>query len=221
MKTIRIVAVDDHPLMRRAIRHLLADCADMDLVAQGYNGSQVATLVETHRPDVLILDREMPLDNGDARFNILVAVRTLKRQYPALKIIILTGFADTPGARALIHQANVEGYVLKSDDPNTLLKAVRAVAAGRVYYDTYISNQLLIHQLIQLTETEKTILRLAADGISNHGIGKHIGRTENRVRKMFTDLYKKLGVTLKGDAQGRMINRRMLAVKIAREKGLL
>ncbi len=219
-KKIQVVAVDDHPLMRNAIRRLLAACADLELVAQGCHGSHLDALLEAHRPAVLLLDRGLPRADG-APFEPVAAVTRLKRAYPHLKIIILTEFADLPQARKLILQAKVEGYLLKSADPHTLLHAIRQVAAGQVYYARAIRAQLTVAPPLALTQPEQTILRLAAEGLSNRGIGQRIGLSENRVRKRFTEIYQKLGVTLTPAGREGLINRRMLAVKIAREKGLL
>src|SRR5215470_16663323 len=137
-ESIRILAVDDHPLFRSGIAALLATQADMDLVAQASNGREAVEQFRAHRPDITLMDLQMPEMNG---LDALIAVRG---EFPAARIIVLTTYAgDVQVLRAI--KAGARGYLLKNALHRELLEAIRVVHAGKRYISPEASFALAEH----------------------------------------------------------------------------
>lgn len=146
MNTISVVSVDDHHLIHEAIRSLLADEECIDLVAEGYAGDDVLTLVGQHRPDVLLLDLVMPKRRGwDPNRGIFLPIPTfakLRQKFPDTGVIILSQYLDYDIAQAAT-QNGVRGYLLKSDDLTLHLpEAIKQVHQGRVFFSSEVSSEL-------------------------------------------------------------------------------
>lgn len=145
-KPITVVAIDDHPLIRQAVRSMLALNDEIVLVAEGSAGEHLFPLVAEHRPDVLILDLGLPQTSNDStydqNFQVLPAVARLHQEYPETAVIILSQHIIT----SLVHQANevgVKGYLLKSDDLSlNLPDAIETVSMGGVFFSESISQVL-------------------------------------------------------------------------------
>ena len=166
---ITIITIDDHPLIREAIRSLLASRKDMKLVAEGWVGEHLLTLVEQHQPDVVILDLSMPqfADGQQERFAVLPTLAKLNETFPQTAVIILSQYA----VKSVIQEAievGVKGYLLKSDNLSlNLTGAIEAVHQGGVYFSQEIS-QLLFQPATAvvtgnlLTERQKEIILAVA-----------------------------------------------------------
>jgi DNA-binding NarL/FixJ family response regulator len=183
---IRILAVDDHPLVREGIAGLIAVQADMTLVAQGGNGREAIQQFRTHRPDVTLMDLQMPeMDGLDA----LIAIRT---EFPAARVIMLTTYeGDAHILRAL--KAGAQGYLLKNTLHSDLLRTIRAVHAGKRSLSPEVSFQVAEHVGDDaLTPAEIAVLRLIAAGNANKEIADQLGVTEDTVKGRVKSILSKL-----------------------------
>lgn len=144
--TITVISVDDHSLIRSAVRSVLEPNDNIDLVAEGSVGEHVLQLVEKHRPDILILDMGMPMTEdpqSDERFYPLPAVARLNREYPETAVIFLTHEASPLIIKSAI-ELGVRGYLLKSDNLSlSLQEAIEVVHRGGVYFSREISHLLV------------------------------------------------------------------------------
>ena len=137
-KQIRILAVDDHPILRQGIAGLIADESDMTLVAEAANGREAIQQFRTHRPDVTLMDLQMPEMNG------LDAMIAIRGEFPDARIIVLTTYTgDVQAMRAL--QAGARAYLLKNSLHKELLDTIRAVHAGRKTLSPEVSFELAEH----------------------------------------------------------------------------
>src|SRR5678816_1573690 len=185
-KLIRILAVDDHPVLREGIAALIADETDMTLVAQAANGREAIQQFRTHRPDVTLMDLQMPEMNG---IDALIAIRT---EFHDAKIIVLTTYeGDAHILRAL--KAGAQGYLLKNTLHAELLQTIRSVHAGKRGLSPEVSFQIAQHVSDQsLTPAELAVLRLIAAGNANKQIGDQLGITEDTVKGRVKSILAKL-----------------------------
>ena len=184
---VRVLAVDDHPLFRQGIAALIEDEPDMVLAAEAASGRQAIELFRQHRPDVTLMDLQMPDMTG------LEAITAIRAEFPDARIIVLTTFAgDVQVTRAL--QAGACGYLLKSTLSLELLATIRAVHRGRRALSPEISIELAEHALQDaLSPLEVRVLRLIAEGNSNKEIGAQLSLTEDAVKGQVRSILAKLG----------------------------
>ncbi|MGH2536095.1 MAG: response regulator transcription factor [Candidatus Promineifilaceae bacterium] len=170
MSKIKVVSVDDHPLIHEAVRSLLAGREDMELVAEGYSGDQLFPLLEEHRPDVLVLDLMMPQhENGlpeNKSFAPLQALAELRQRHPNTAVIILSQFLHKGIAQGAIEHG-VKGYLLKSDNLSlNLPAAIEQVSRGGVYFSVAFSREMFsvlsTAQANLLTEKQKEVIMAIA-----------------------------------------------------------
>jgi len=183
---IRILAVDDHQLVRDGIAGFLAVQPDMTLVADAANGREAIQQFRTHRPDVTLMDLQMPEMNG---IDALIAIRT---EFHDAKIIVLTTYeGDAHILRAL--KAGAQGYLLKNTLHAELLQTIRSVHAGKRGLSPEVSFQIAQHVSDQsLTPAELAVLRLIAAGNANKQIGDQLGITEDTVKGRVKSILAKL-----------------------------
>ena len=183
---IRILVVDDHSIFRQGIVWLLADQADMQLVAEASNGREAIQQFRTHRPDVTLMDLQMPEMNG------LDAVIAIRGEFPEAKIIVLTTYTgDVQVLRAL--KAGARAYLLKNLLHRELLETIRGVHAGRKALSPEASFELAEHAMDDpLTPIEVAILRLIADGNANKQIADQLSITEDTVKGRIKSILSKL-----------------------------
>ena len=184
---IRILAVDDHDLVRQGIAVLIGTQPDMALVAEAANGREAIQQFRTHRPDVTLMDLQMPEMNG---LDALIAIRD---EAPEARIIVLTTYAgDAQVLRAI--KAGARGYLLKSALHKELLDTIRAVHAGRKALSAEVSYELAEHAADEaLTPAEIRVLRLIAEGNANKEIAEKLSVSEETVKGQVRNILSKLG----------------------------
>ena len=211
--TIRVIAVDDHHLILKALSDLLNEHPDIQLVASSNQGSQLIKLVREKNPDVAILDLGMTTES----FDPISSVRLLHEQFPKVKVLILTGYDDGLWARELV-KAGASGYILKSDDFSlNIPQAIRALHNGGKFFSPSITDKLLDDEPNEkLTDQELSVLNLLAQGLSTEAIAKNLGVSNKRVRNILVSVCDKLVVER---TQG--VSLRIAAINEARKLGLI
>lgn len=201
---IRILTVDDHPLLRKGIAALVNAEPDMKLVAEASNGEEAIEAFRSHRPDVTLMDLQMPGLNG------LEAIGRIRSEFPDARIIVLTTYTgDIQVLRAL--KAGARAYILKGHVHKELLEAVRAVHAGQKRIPPDIAAELAEHAMDdELTEREIDVLKLVAAGNGNKQIADQLSIGEATVKSHVTNILSKLGA-----------NDRSHAVTIGLKRGII
>jgi DNA-binding NarL/FixJ family response regulator len=183
---IRLLVVDDHPLIRRGIVGLVADQPDMQVVAEATNGREAIEQYRLHRPSITLMDLQMPELAG------IDAVLAIRNEFPDAAFIVLTTYAgDAHVFRAL--QAGARGYLLKNTLHKELLDSVRAVHAGKKALSAQLSIELAENALRDaLTPSEIAVLRFVAEGNSNKQIAHRLGLTEDTIKNRIKSILSKL-----------------------------
>ena len=184
---IRILSVDDHPLIRQGVAGLIATQADMNLIAEAANGREAIQQFHRHRPDITLMDLQMPEMNG------LEAIIAIRGEFPGARIIVLTTYAgDVQALRAL--KAGARAYLLKDSLHKELLATIRAVHAGKKSMSPEVSFQLAEHATDDaLTPAEVRVLRLIAEGNANKEIAAQLSTSEDTVKGQVRNILSKLG----------------------------
>jgi DNA-binding NarL/FixJ family response regulator len=185
--TIRILVADDHQLIRQGIAGQIADQPGMTLVAEAANGREAIDQFRRHRPDVTLMDLQMPEMNG------IEAMMAIRSEFPEARIIVLTTYmGDVQVLRAI--KAGASGYLLKSTLVNEMLAAIRAVHAGRKALSAEVSFDLAEHAAQEaLSPLEVRVLRLIANGHTNKEIAAKLSVTEEAVKSQVRSILSKLG----------------------------
>jgi DNA-binding NarL/FixJ family response regulator len=186
---IRILTVDDHRLIRQGIAGLVAVESDMRVVAEAANGREALQQFRAYRPDITLMDLQMPEMNG------LDAISAIRGEYPEARIIVLTTYSgDVQALRAL--RAGARAYLLKDAMDKELLDAIRAVYAGRKAVSPEVSFQLAEHATDEaLTPGEVRVLRLIAEGRANKEIAASLSTSDATVKGQVQSILSKLGAT--------------------------
>jgi DNA-binding NarL/FixJ family response regulator len=188
-KSIRILTVDDHPLLREGIAAMIKSQADMTLVAEAANGREAIERFREHRPDVTLMDLRLPDMSG------LDAMAAIRAEFRDASIMILTTFeGDVEIQRAL--QGGARGYMLKSAPPKELIDGIRQVHAGKKRIPAEIAAQLAEHLSDEgLTLREIEVLREVAGGNRNREIGVRLFISEETVKVHVKHIMEKLGAS--------------------------
>ena len=186
-KLIRILTVDDHPLLRKGIAALVNAEPDMKLIAEAANGEEAIEAFRSHRPDVTLMDLQMPTVDG------LEAIDRIREEFPNARIIVLTTYTgDIQVLRAL--RAGARGYILKGHVHKELLETIRAVHAGQKRIPPDIAAELADHATDdELTQREIDVLRLIGGGNANKQIADQLSIGEATVKSHVTNILSKLG----------------------------
>ena len=184
---IRILAVDDHTLVRQGIAVLVGTQPDMTMVAEASNGREAIQQFRTYHPDITLMDLQMPEMNG------LDAIIAIRGEFPNAKIIVLTTYkGDVQILRAL--KAGAQGYLLKNTFHKELVETIRAVHAGRRALSPEASYEIAEHSTDEgLTPAEISVLRLIAAGNANKQIADQLSITEETVKSRVKNILSKLG----------------------------
>jgi DNA-binding NarL/FixJ family response regulator len=210
-RVIRVVVADDHKVVRAGIRELLADEPDIEVVGEARNGHEAVELALAQRPDVVVMDINMPELSG------VDATRRIRAADPAVRVLVLTAYQDDPYLYGLL-DAGASGYILKTAEGGDIVRAVRATAAGQSTIDPAVASRL-IARLTQpagpsdgLTERELEVLRLAARGQTNKQIGVALGISDRTVQNHLANIYGKLGVASRTEAVTMGLQRNLISL---------
>lgn len=186
--TIRIMVVDDHPLLRLGLKTVIGTEPDMEVVAEAADGAEAVALYSVHRPDVVLMDLRMPKMDGTA------AIEAIHKADSNARIIALTTYdGDADIHRALT--AGAVGYLIKDMIGTEVSAAIRSAAAGRRVIPPAVAGRLAeFTPRLDLTAREVEVLRFAAKGLRNKDIARVIGRTEATVKVHLKNIMAKLGV---------------------------
>ena len=203
-RLIRVLCVDDHPLVRKGIVAILATEADIELVAEAGNGRNAVELFRQHQPDVTLMDLRMPELDG------IGAVKLILQEFPDAKIIALTSFdGDQDIYRAL--EAGVRGYLLKETVHTEILNAIRKVDAGQKLMSEEVAQRMAEYfPQVALTPREVEVLTLVAQGLANKEIAVRLGTANGTVKIHVQNILAKLSAT-----------DRTRAVTIALQRGII
>ncbi len=203
-KTIKVLAVDDHPLLREGIAAVMAGEPDIELVAEATCGQEAIELFRLHRPDVTLMDLQMPGMSG------IEAITAIRGEFPSARFIVLTTYqGDVQALRAL--KAGAAGYLLKNMLRKELLETIRIVHSGKRRIPPEIAAELADHVTDDsLSDREVEILRLVATGNSNKIIASQLIVSEATVKGHMKSILSKLGA-----------NDRTHAVTIAMKRGFI
>jgi DNA-binding NarL/FixJ family response regulator len=201
---IRVLCVDDHPLVRKGIASILANESDMRLVAEAENGQAAVELFRTHKPDVTLMDLRMPVLDG------IAATKAIRQEFPEARIIALSSYdGDQDIYRAL--EAGVRGYLLKEMVHTDVLRAIRTVHSGKRLMPPEVGERLTEYfPQIALTPRETEVLTFAARGMGNKEIARNLGAASGTVKMHMQNILGKLGAS-----------DRTHAVTIAIQRGIL
>ncbi|TDB89081.1 response regulator transcription factor [Actinomadura sp. KC216] len=210
-ETIRVLITDDHPVFRQGLKGLL-QALGVDVVGEAENGPDAVRLAAELQPDVVVMDLHMPGGNG------IEATRTITRTSPRIGVLVLTMFRDDDSVFAAM-RAGARGYLLKESGAEEIARAVRAVAAGEAIYGPEIARRVLTYftdmpdprraAFPELTDREREVLGLIAQGRSNADIAGTLFLSQKTVRNHVSNIFMKLHVA-----------DRAQAIVVAREAGL-
>jgi len=204
---IRVVLADDHAVVRAGIRQILEHTGEIQVVAEAENGEDAEALVQEHRPDVAVLDIQMPKASG------IEATRWIRANAKDVGVLILTAYNDDPYVMAVL-QAGANGYVLKTASPEELVQAVRDVHEGKSTLDASITQKLVAHMfgaqkpspIEALTDREMEVLRLVAKGYTNKAIGIQLNISDRTVQGHLAHIFAKLQANSRTEAVMRAVS---------------
>jgi DNA-binding NarL/FixJ family response regulator len=190
---IRVLLADDHRMVRAGLRALLANAADVSVVAEAADGEQAVQAVADSAPDLVLMDLSMPVLDG------IAATRAIRASHPGVRVVVLSSFDDQDRVRQAL-QAGATGYVLKDCTPEQLLAAIRSAAAGHAPLDPRVAGALLPDAgqpsvAEQLSQRELQVLRLASQGLANKQIGRSLGIAERTVKVHLGNIFRRIGVS--------------------------
>ena len=200
MDKITIIIVDDHSLMRQGLKQIIELEDDMQVIGQAINGEEAIEMTKRLRPDVVLMDINMPIKNG------LQAIQELKENNISSKVIVLTIHEDREYLFKTL-QMGAEGYVLKDAESGILISAIRSVFSGQNYIQPNMTRELVKeftritkHDKVKpqentLTEREIEVLELIAEGMLNKQIAKALYISEKTVKNHVSNIFKKLNVS--------------------------
>ncbi len=201
---IKVLTVDDHPMLREGVVARIHHQEDMTVVGEAENGEQALERFRSLRPDVTLMDLQMPGGGG------LAAIKAIRGEFPDAKIIVLTTFDGDVHAMAAL-KAGASGYLLKTSLRKDLLDTIRAVHSGQHRVEPRVSQEILAHAAEDsLSEREVSVLRLVSEGKANKEIGRALSLSEDTVKAYLKSIFSKLNV-----------NDRTHAVTIAARRGII
>jgi len=198
---IRVLLADDHHIVRAGIRQLIESAKDIQVIAEAGDGEEAQALIQRHKPDVAVLDIQMPKASG------IEVTRWVRAHLPAVGVLILTAYDDDPYVMAVL-QAGANGYVLKTATTDELIQAVRDVHEGKSALDPSVTKKLMSSLFKRsektpvepLTERELDVLQLAAKGYTNKSIGVQLSISDRTVQGHLAHIFAKMQATSRTEA---------------------
>jgi DNA-binding NarL/FixJ family response regulator len=205
---IRIVIVDDHPLMREGLRALVASLPDIEVVGEAGDGEAARREAQLTHPDVVVMDLHMPGTNG------VEATRAILRTTPTSRVLVLTMFEDDESVFAAM-RAGASGYLVKGAQQDEIIRAVRSVAAGQAIFGPSVARRIIDYFAVgtrtapsaepfpELTAREREVLDLIAAGRTNSAIARHLVISSKTVSNHISAIFAKLRVADRTEAIAR------------------
>jgi DNA-binding NarL/FixJ family response regulator len=200
---IRVLIADDHPLFRKGLRGLLESVAGIEVVGEANEGEETIALAERLQPEVILMDINMPGVNG------IEATRRILHANPALGVLVLTMYEDDDSVFAAM-RAGARGYLLKGVDQGEVLRAINAVSSGEAIFSPSIARRLIqyfstLEKTVspvfpELTEREREVLALIAQGHTNAAIAEKLVLSPKTVRNHVSTIFSKLQVASRAEA---------------------
>lgn len=199
MTPLRVLIADDRPIFRAGVQGLLKDFPDIRVVAEATTGRQAVEMARRYRPDVVLMDLNMPDMGG------IAATRAIKTEQPQTTVLALTVSEAEEDVVEMV-TAGASGYVLKDVDPERLARSIREAHAGRFLLDDALARSVIIRLgtglrrgarealAARLTERERAVLQMVMQGKSNKGIADHLGVSDGTVKSHLRNVYRKLHV---------------------------
>ena len=212
MPKIRVLIADDHPVFRFGLQSLVSSMPDMEVIGEATNGKSAVELSTSLKPDIILMDINMPGLNG------IEATREILKVQPQMGILVITMFDDDSVFDAI--QAGARGYLLKGADPEETLRAIQSVANGAAIFSPKVAKRLITYfgkqqsaaeteTFPELTEREREILKLIAQGLTNPAIAEKLVLSPKTIRNHVSNIFSKL-----------QVNNRAQAIVKARQAGM-
>ena len=202
-QTLTVLIADDHPIFRKGLRVLLGGQPTLRLVGEAASGAEAARLADELRPDVILMDLQMPGGDG------LSAIRQIVAARPESRILVVTMYEDDDSVFAAM-RAGARGYVLKDMDDDEITRAILAVGHGEAIFSPAIAARIVTFfaarptraatAFPELTESERGVLRLMAQGVNNGAIAQRLGLSPKTVRNYVSNILGKLQVADRAQA---------------------
>ena len=203
MDKLTILIADDHPLFRKGLRALLAALPNTELVGEATSGEEAVRLAEQLQPDVVLMDLRMPGGGG------LEAIRQIVRTSPHIRVLVVTMFEDDDSVFAAM-RAGARGYVLKDTNDEDIARAIVAVGNGDAIFSPAIAARMMsffssrpalpVEVFPDLTESERNVLKLMAQGANNEAIAQQLSFSAKTVRNYVSNIFSKLQVADRAQA---------------------
>ena len=203
MDNLTILIADDHPVFRKGLRALLASLPSIELVGEATSGEEAIALAEQLQPDVVLMDLQMPGGGG------LPAIRQIVQTSPHIRILVVTMFEDDDSVFAAM-RGGALGYVLKDMNDDEITRAILAVGNGEAIFSPAIAQRMMnffsarpdlpVDIFPELTESERNVLRLMAQGTNNEAIAQQLSLSTKTVRNYVSNIFSKLQVADRAQA---------------------
>lgn len=203
MTPLTVLIADDHPIFRKGMRALLSSLSSVELVGEARSGAEAIRLAEQLQPDLVLMDLQMPEGGG------LQAIRTIVQTSPHIRVLVVTMFEDDDSVFAAM-RAGARGYVLKDTDDDVISRAILAVGSGEAIFSPAIAIRMIhffsarpalpLEIFPDLTESERSVLKLMAQGADNESIARQLSFTLKTVRNYVSNIYSKLQVADRAQA---------------------
>lgn len=216
--SIRVLLADDHAVVRAGIRQFLEQADDITVIAEADDGEMARSLIAQYKPDVAVLDIQMPKATG------IEVTRWVRANYQEVGVLVLTAYDDDPYVMAVL-EAGANGYVLKTASPMRIVQAVRDVYEGQSALDPAITSRLMAHIASrsrhdlplydELTDRELEVLTMAGKGYTNKAIGVQLGISDRTVQGHLAKTYHKLDANSRTEAVMKAVSAGLIPAEIA------
>jgi len=200
---LTVLIADDHPVFRKGLKAILATMPETDLVGEASSGEEAVRLAEKLQPDVVLMDLQMPGGGG------LPAIRQIVQTSPHIRVLVVTMFEDDDSVFAAM-RAGARGYVLKDMNEEEIKRAILAAGSGEAIFSPAIAQRMMsffaappssaVDMFPELTDSERNVLKLMAQGLSNEAIARQLGFSVKTVRNYSSNIFSKLQVADRAQA---------------------